>query len=127
RERQVARREGVAGADRPPVGVVDQQAAEPDEQARQELAPAAQETSDRGHDFLLTRAGIPRGPAPLLRLERGRRLSQGGRGKACGSGGLLAGHRGCQRGVGQSPPPITTLLFFSPLSRGRGGGPGEGG
>ena len=38
RERQVARRVGVAGADRPPVGVVDQQAAEPDEQARPQLA-----------------------------------------------------------------------------------------
>ena len=51
RERQVARRVGVAGADRPPVGVVDQQTAEPDEQARPQLAPAAE---DGGHGFMLT-------------------------------------------------------------------------
>ena len=40
RERQVARRVAVAGADRPQVGVVDQQAEEPDEQARPQIAPA---------------------------------------------------------------------------------------
>src|SRR6185312_17550554 len=62
RERQVARRVGVAGTDRPPVGVVDHQAAEPDEQARPQLTPAAE---DGGHGSMLTCAGFLRGPSPL--------------------------------------------------------------
>src|SRR5260370_31179661 len=42
REWQVARRIGVAGTDRPQVGVVDQQAAQPDQEARpQSVAVAA--------------------------------------------------------------------------------------
>ena len=85
RERQVARRVAVAGADRPQVGVVDQQAAQPDEQARPQIAPAQEMlglppllAEDRGHGFMLDERWAAHGILLHYKVDgrRGRKLPQ---------------------------------------------------